>query len=387
MLPTDALQALFREKFQRRPQLEVTAPGRVNLLGEHTDYNQGFVLPVAIDRHTTLLAAPRKDRTVHLFSTCFPDTVVISLDALTRAGEEGGWEKYVQGVLHSFQDRRLSPGGMDLLVAGDLPVGAGLSSSASLEVAVAEACRALWNLDLPAVEMAKLCQRAETDFVGVQCGIMDQFVTTLAEPDAALFLDCRSLDHQSVPFRLDARIVVADSRVERSLQDSSYNTRRLECDQALYLLNSRIRGISSLRDLSREQLQQYGEILPADLYSRAWHVVTENERVLDGVEALKRGDGETFGKLMVASHESLRDHYRVSCAELDLLVDLALESSAVLGSRMTGAGFGGCTVTLVLQEGVESFSSRLQEKYREKTGREAGIYVCRPSAGVRSRFF
>jgi galactokinase len=325
----------------------VRAPGRVNLLGEHTDYNDGFVLPCAIDRFTVVEVSPRDDAAVHVESLGELDDFM--LDAIDRTGT---WRDYVRGVVQLVQPEA----GASLRIESTVPQGAGLSSSASLEIAVGRALS-----DLPGEELALLAQRAENEFVGVQCGIMDQFAVTLARADHALLLDCRDLSYRHIPIPDGVAIVVCDSHVERRLAESGYNQRRAACEAAARQL-----GLRSLRDATLEQVAE----MP-----RARHVVSENERTLRGAAALESGDCDTFGRLMDASHASLRDDYEVVPPELDELAAATRAVDGCYGSRITGAGFGGCTVSLVRHDTV----SRVREA-GEAWG--ATVHVCRASAGV-----
>ena len=372
---------VFVERFGRRPELQAKAPGRVNILGEHTDYNEGFVFPVAIDRHLSVLAAPRSDSLVRAYSIDFRQEAAFRLDDVRRS-EEAPWSNYLRGVLSQYLERGDRIAGMDVVVSGNVPVGAGLSSSAAFEVAVAEAVRVLNGIQIDKVEMALLCQAAEASFVGVHCGIMDQFVSVLAQEDSALFLDCRDLSYSMVPLPDGIRVVACDSRVQRRLDASAYNQRRAECAAAVDGLKPVLGAITALRDVTPDTLRRNRERLPEVVYRRARHVVAENERVLRGIELLRNGDSEGFGSLLYESHESLRSDYEVSCPELDTLVESARRAPGTLGARMTGAGFGGCTVNLVRSHSVPAFVEFVRREFRSKTGGECEVHVCRPSAGV-----
>ncbi len=374
---------LFEARFGKAPTLWTQAPGRVNILGEHTDYNDGFVFPAAIDRHLGIAAGPRADARVRAYSVDFQQESVFPLAELTRSATEP-WSNYVRGVLEQYRKRGFDPPGMDLVLAGNVPVGAGLSSSAALEVAVAETVRALAGWQVDRVQMALLSQAAERQFVGVQCGIMDQFVSALARAGTALFIDCRDLSYSAFPLSEGVSVVVCDSRVQRSLDASAYNQRRSECEQAVERLQPVLQGIEALRDVTPKQLEQNRGRLPETVYRRARHVVYEDDRVLRGIRMLEEGDIVGFGKLLYESHASLRDDYEVSCRELDELVVLAREVEMTLGARMTGAGFGGCTVNLVRSDGVKAFREHVGEGYRQRAGKDCSIYVCAPSEGVRS---
>jgi len=400
-LPTkvDEIKTRFEALFGRLPTTVIRAPGRVNLIGEHTDYNEGFVLPVAIDRAILIAAAPRHDREVRLYALNFDERTAFSLDRIER-DEQRAWSNYQRGVAHVLQEQGLPLVGMDACIWGDVPIGSGLSSSAAVEVATAYAFQTLSGFELDRVEMALLCQRAENEFVGVQCGIMDQFIACLGRRDHALLLDCRSLDYEHVPLPPPAppkpalrppprrkaeglggtggaAIVVCDTMVRRGLVDSEYNARRRECAEGARLL-----GVKALRDVSVEAFERQQMGLPEVVRRRCRHVIRENQRVLDSVEALRQGDLAEFGRLMNESHRSLRDDYQVSCRELDVMVEVAQRVEGVYGSRMTGAGFGGCTVSLVEAEAVGRFRDQVARDYAAATGIEPGIYVCRAEDGV-----
>jgi galactokinase len=370
------IRTRFETLFGRPPTTVVRSPGRVNLIGEHTDYNEGFVLPVAIDRAILIAAAPRHDREVHLYALNFDEGTEFSLNRIER--DEGRpWSNYQRGVTLVLEERGLPLVGMDACIWGDVPIGSGLSSSAAVEVATAFAFQILSGFELGRVEMALLCQRAENEFVGVQCGIMDQFIACLGRRDHALLIDCRSLDYKHVPLPPEAAIVVCDTMVRRGLVDSEYNARRRECAAGARLL-----GVKALRDVPVEEFERRRGELPEVVRRRCRHVIYENRRTLDSVEALRRGNLAEFGRLMNESHRSLRDDYEVSCRELDVMVEAAQRVEGVYGSRMTGAGFGGCTVSLVEAEAVEGFRDQVAQDYEAATGIEPSIYVCRAEDGV-----
>lgn len=391
MATMDAVERLrqnFREQFGAQPEVTARAPGRVNLIGEHTDYNDGFVLPVAIDREVRVSARRRSDSEVHLFAANFERRTVFHLENVQHHPKER-WSHYQRGVVLMLQRRGYKLGGFEAVIDGDVPSGAGLSSSAAVEVAMGTAITALFGLDVEPVQLALLCQEAENEFVGVNCGIMDQFISALGRRDYALFLDCRSLETRQVPLRgasgageAGTQIVVSDTAVKRGLVDSEYNRRRAECEEAVRRLSQLLPGITALRDVTPERLEQHAAELPEVVRRRARHVVTENARVLASVDALLSGDLATFGRLMDESHASLRDDYEVSVPQLDVLVTAAQSIPGVLGSRMTGAGFGGCTVSLVRGEAVAEFERQVPRAYRSQTGLEPSIYVCRPVDGA-----
>jgi len=378
-----SLDAPFRERFGGRPDFYSYAPGRVNLIGEHTDYNDGFVLPIAIERAIVYAGRPRADRTVRLYSREFDDTCTFSLDHLEKDGAHS-WADYVKGVAWVLQEEGFALKGFDAVVGGDVPVGAGLSSSAAMEVGAAMAFVHVSEIEIEPKRLALLCQRAENRFVGVNCGIMDMFISRLGRQNHALLLDCRSLETEQVPIPdVSVRFVVANTNKPRSLVTSEYNARRAECERGVELLRAFVPGAQALRDIPADIFALHREDLPELTARRCGYVIAENERVLATVAALKRGAMEEVGRLMYASHEGLRDEYEVSCGELDALVEIARGVRGVYGSRMTGAGFGGCTVTLVEERAVESLAQAIAEEYPKRTGLRADVYVCEVGDGAR----
>jgi galactokinase len=388
----------FEEIFGCQTATMVRAPGRVNLIGEHTDYNDGYVLPVAIDRSILMAAAPRPDHQVVLHALDFDQRTEFSLDDIQHS-DQHPWSNYQRGVAFFLQERGFDLPGMNAVISGDIPVGSGLSSSAAVEVAAAYTWQVLSGFSLSRVELALLCQRAENEFVGIKCGIMDQFISALGQRDHALLIDCRTLEHELVRLGSDesspspiaprgsvppvsATIVVCDTMKRRGLVDSEYNARRRECEEGVRLLQQHLPGIKALRDVPPAQFERHQEDLPEVVRRRCRHIVYEDERVLQSVEALKGDDLVTFGRLMNESHVSLRDDYQVSCRELNVMVEAAWQVEGVYGSRLTGAGFGGCTVSLVDGEAVERFRARVAAKYRAAMGVEPQIYVCAIEDGV-----
>lgn len=352
------------------------APGRVNLLGGHTDYNDGFVLPTTIDRSVHMAARRRDDATLRLYSTNFDEEATYTLGTGALDGLPG-WARYVVGVAVELRRQGYAVTGVEAALSGNVPLGAGLSSSAALEVATAVGLDGLFSLGLEPVETARLCQHVEQEYVGVECGIMDQFSSRVGRADHALFLDCRSLDHEHLPLPMDeVCLVVADSGVRRELASSKYNERRHECEDAAAFFGEQTdREVRTLRDVSEEMLTAHGHDLPESLRRRARHVITENQRVERGTALLRKGDLEAFGSLMNASHDSLANDYEVSCDELDCLATVARRTEGVLGSRMTGAGFGGCTVTLVRCEAVPRLKRALRSRYEDRFDHDLEIYV------------
>jgi galactokinase len=375
------IEETFEKIFGSPPEVVVRAPGRVNLIGEHTDYNDGFVLPAAIDRHITFAGRRRDDRTVRAHSVDFQDAVEFSLDDIQRDAAHP-WSNYLRGVSKYLEEGGHRLAGADVAFGGNVPRESGLSSSAALEVGAAAFWRKMMGLQLDPVYAVKLSRRAENQFVGVPCGIMDQFISALGRQDHALFLDCRDLTYRHVPLRGDVKIVVCNSGVKRALAQSEYEVRLKQCRQAVAQLGTSGLAVKSLRDVDIEDLEAGRETLTELLLRRARHVVTENARVLEAVKVLEEGDLERFGELMNASHVSLRDDYEVSSKELDALVELAWKQPGVLGARMTGAGFGGCTVNLVRRNSAETFAESVARGYKEALGLKAEVYICQASEGA-----
>ncbi|RRR65792.1 MAG: galactokinase [Candidatus Viridilinea halotolerans] len=371
----------FYNRFGIHPRLIVGAPGRVNLIGEHTDYNEGLVLPVALNRATFVAARNRTDRTVRAYSVDLEAEDRFALDWIERSSEQP-WSNYVRGVVKSMLARDLPLLGADLLIMSDLPLGGGLASSAALEVAVAYALQSLNGFNLLGEELALLAQGAEQSFVGVPCGIMDQFVAALGRANHALLIDCRDLSYQPIPLPPDVRIVVCDSGIRHQLVASDYHERRSACQAALRILRGSLPRITALRDVSMAQLNAHGHLLPPPLLQRARHVVSEIARTQAAAAALIRADVVAFGELMNASHASLRDDYAVSLPELDALVAIAQSLDGCYGSRLTGGGFGGCTVSLVRLGAVEAFTHELAARYHMQFQRTAHVLVGVPAEGV-----
>ena len=366
----------FHAQFSRPPTLIARAPGRVNLIGEHTDYNDGFVLPIAIDREINLVAAPGGARRVRLYSVRFDQRSEFDLDgAITRSAGEP-WSNYIRGVLWVLAGEGHPLTGFDAVVAGDVPLGAGLSSSAALEVAALELCDTLNGLGLTQKEKALLGQRAENEFVGMRCGIMDQLISATGVADHAVLIDCRSLEGTPVPLPEEVSVVVVNSMVERGLVDSAYNERRQQCEEGARLL-----GVPALRDVTPELFARRADALPPLVRKRCEHVVYEDDRTLRAAEALRAGDLATVGRLFGESHASMRDLFEITVREIDALVELAQAQPGCYGSRMTGGGFGGCTVSLVAEDAVPAFTEKVAAGYARATGKTPAIYVCRAAAG------
>ena len=374
------LRRSFVQRFGQSPCL-YQAPGRVNLIGEHTDYNDGFVMPAAIGFCTRIAVAARPDRKVIVHSRDYAETCELDLDDLPDS-RSGRWSDYVAGVatMLSAAGHRLS--GANLLLEGDVPQGAGLSSSASLEVAVGYALLAVSKESIDRDELAQLCQKAENEFVGARCGIMDQFVACHGKSGCALLLDCRSLESRPLRLPTDVRIVICNTMVKHSVASGEYNKRRAECEQGVTILSRLRLGVRALRDVTSADLAACAQELPTVILRRCRHVISENTRVLEAAAALDCNDLEVFGTLMKDSHKSLRDDFEVSCPELDLMVELSQPLEGVVGARMTGGGFGGCTVNLIRAEHVESFKQKVREAYQRSTGRTPDIYDCTAADGA-----
>jgi galactokinase len=373
----DMLTQHFSVAFDGTPDLIVRAPGRVNLIGEHTDYNDGFVLPMAIGYDVRVAARVRPDRSVRLYSVDLDKRDTFNLDQVHRVGDKPTWADYVRGVADVLQREGYTLRGMDAAITGNVPRAAGLSSSAALELASITAFRLVSQLDLDPVHAALLGQRAENEFVGMRCGIMDQFISSLGRADHALLIDCRSLGYEAVPLPAGARIVVTDSAIRRGLVDSAYNERRAQCEEG-----ARLMGVKALRDVSVEMFEANRTRLSAVVARRCRHVVTEDQRTLDSVEALKRGDLATFGRLMNESHASMRDWFEITTKDIDALVEIQQNTPGCYGARMTGGGFGGCTVALAREDAVSTLLEAIQSQYPARTGRTPQVYVCRATDGA-----
>ena len=368
----------FKQIFDCKPDIISTAPGRVNLIGDHTDYNQGFVLPAAINMTTTIAVSRRIDREVHAFAQGFTQTLdQFSLDNIETCSKET-WPNYIRGTIKYLQDFSKNFSGVNILISGDIPQGAGLSSSASLEIALLRAISELYQLNIKGIEAALIGQKAENAFVGCNCGIMDQLVVALGLQGHAMLLDCSDLSYQDIPIPEGSTILVVNSNVKRELVDSEYNTRRKQCESVAEVLS-----VSSLRDLDIQNLYEAKDLLSDELFRRARHVITENRRTVDAAKAMKDNDLKLLGKLMTESHKSLRDDYEVSTKELDFLVDIiSTEMGGTGGVRMTGGGFGGCVVSIMPKEKIPSVISSVKTYYSKFSGIEANFYQCTASSGA-----
>jgi len=372
----------YKKIYGSEPSYIVTAPGRINLIGEHTDYNLGYVLPVAIDRSIIIAVGNRRDKMLFLHTVDLQASVSSSLAKL-EYDSTALWSNYPKGVAYIFQNNGYKLQGANFCIRGNIPIGAGLSSSAALEVASAIAFNTLNGLQLPDIELIKISQLAETDFVGVQCGIMDQFISMIGKSNYALFLDCKSLEYRYIPFPKQLKLVVCDTGVKRELRNSAYNQRQLECVEAVNELNKKYKMINSLRDITLDHLRESDDSLSSISVKRAMHVVTENIRVLASVQALESNDYKKLGELMIESHKSLRDDYEVSNKELDVCVDILLKIDGVYGARMTGAGFGGSVICLAKQDAIDTIVERLRTEYQRNIGRSITIYLASSGDGAK----
>lgn len=383
-----AKELSFAQRFGREPAILTRSPGRANLIGEHTDYNMGYVLPVAIDKYTKLAAAPRTDKKLHVYCETLEQEIEIDLEGhIGLLGEKWDWANYVRGVVWWMREHDYMPVGADVLVWGDLPVGAGLASAASLSMGLMATLAQLSGWSIPEDEMARAGQKIDSDFIELPTGTMDEMAILHGQPRAAMLIDCRSMNITAVPFNPAAQglsLVIVNSGLTRDLSDSAYVKRKRECEAAMGALKVITYNLElqSLRDVTSDMLHRYGGKLYPTQYKRARHVVTENERVLQTAMALSVNDFEAVGKLMNASHASLQHDFEVSNLFMDRLVELAQETEGVLGSRMTGAGFGGCTVNLVQTTAIRSFDRNVVRRYTEETSLKAQTYVVRPVAGL-----
>jgi galactokinase len=370
----------FSSRFASPPRI-FRAPGRVNLIGEHTDYNDGFVLPAAIDLYTWTAITPRGGHTLRVYSENLGESSEIDLSASAPKSRDH-WSDYVHGVALMLHRAGIPVRGADLAIFSNVPSGAGLSSSAALEVSVASALLAVSERTLPLAEIAKLCQSAENEFVGARVGIMDQFASCFGSADHAILLDCRSLGYKLLPLPSGLSMVICNTMVKHGHSGGEYNDRRAQCEEGVRLLKKYFPAIKALRDVLPEQLESRRSDLPDLIYRRCRHIVSENDRVLRTADAMQSGDLKTVGNCMAESHLSMKNDYEISCRELDIMVEIASRRGGVIGSRMTGGGFGGCTVNLVHTDSVEQFSKEIQSAYHQATGMTPEIYVSAAGAGV-----
>ncbi len=382
MVSKGGLITEFEKIYGRKPSLIVRAPGRVNLIGEHTDYNEGFVMPIAIDRYTNMLVSRRDDMWVRLNDLKYREEDEFELDFIEHA-KRCKWSNYQRGTAKVLLDEGYKFFGIDALIYSNVPEGAGLSSSASVEIATLLSFKELYGLDIEPLEAVRLARRAENEFLGVECGIMDQFASLLSKDGYALFIDCRTLEYRYVRALIQGyAFLICNSMVKRELATSAYNERRSECRKAFKILQNHLPEIEALRDVKIEDLKRYASSLPPILRKRAEHVVYENERVKIAVDELQRRNLRGFGELMNQSHISLKELYEVSSPELDLLVDTGMSIKGVLGARLTGAGFGGCVLLLVEERGIDLLKDKITGVYENETGLTPQFYRVIPSKGA-----
>ncbi len=379
--------AEFQKRFDEKPAHIAMAPGRVNLLGEHVDYNDGFVLPAAINLATWIAFSPTGTDETILFAIDLKEEVTFNSAGIQSKKDINGnafsdWVKYPAGVAWSLQENGLQVKGMKAVFCSDVPRGASLSSSASVEMTFGKAWELLGGWKIPPMQLALIGQQAENKYVGMNCGIMDQFASACGEKDRLLLLDCRSLEYRTLPLPEDVAIVIADTSVRRTLLTSAYNKRRASCEEAVKLLQKKKPGLSSLRDITPEEFNRLSSDLPEETEMRARHVVNEIERTSKAISLLEKGDVESFGVLMNDCHASLRDLYEVSGPELDLMARLAQPIKGCYGARQTGGGFAGCTVNLVKKEETDNFSKILSTQYEKQTGLHPSVYICQASGGA-----
>ena len=377
-----ALSERFRQLYDADPQAITKGPGRIDLMGHHTDYNDGFVLPVAISFEVLAAGRLREDRTIRAYSSNFDSMAEFSIDDI-GFDRVATWSNYLRGMLVYLKEAGVKLRGADLAVEGNVPVASGLSSSAAIEMAVGTLFQALLGFEMSGPDLALIGQKAENKFVGINTGIMDQFISRLAQKDHALFLDCRTLDYEQVPLDTGkTKIVVCDTMKRRGLVDSEYNLRRAQCEEAVRLLGQWIPGIKALRDVTPADFHSYEDRLPEVVRRRARHVISENARVLAGREALSHGRIQEFARRMDESQDSAREDYETSCFELDAMAEAARSAPGALCSRVIGAGFGGANASLVREEYVDDFLAVVPERYRAKTGIEPKLYVCTAEGGA-----
>lgn len=375
MMKKKVIQA-FQKEFGSDPVFTTHSPGRVNIIGEHTDYNDGFVLPMAINYGTWVALRPRQDNRVVVTALDKKEKLDFDLGNLSKG--TGGWKEYVTGVAWALQETGHKLKGWEGVFSGDVPIGAGLSSSAALELALARAFALASDLDWDPAQMALTCQKAENQWVGINSGIMDQMISACGREKFALMIDCRSLETKQVPLPENTRFVILDTHTRRGLVDSAYNERRAQCEAVACHFD-----VEALRDITQDQLEKRAGILDLTLYRRAQHVLSENQRVLDAVKALKKGDAVRLGLLMNESHASMRDDFEISREEIDQMVAIAQSQPGCYGARMTGGGFGGCAVALVAEDQVEKFREEVISEYHEKTELKAKVYLSLAADGTR----
>ena len=376
----EQITTAFERLYGGQPQV-YSAPGRVNLIGEHTDYNEGFVMPAAINFSTFVAIAKRGDSVVKVHSDIFKEEAELDLAQGAAHGRKH-WSDYPLGVATKLKEAGHDISGANLLVHGKVPLGSGLSSSAAIEVSTGLALLDISGVKIDRLELAKICQQAENEFVGARTGLMDQFIACFGKADHAVMLDCRSFESRALPVPDDVKLVVCNTMVKHELASSEYNARREQCEEGVRILSPHLPNVKSLRDVSADDVERFRAELGEVIFKRCLHVTTENDRVLKAADALRDRDLKRFGKLMYESHQSLRDDYEVSCKELDVMVDLAKPIKGVFGARMTGGGFGGCTINLVSVEAVDEFTRTIKAGYAQATSKHPEVYICSAADGA-----
>ncbi len=375
----DKIKNTFSGLFNSEPLL-FQSPGRVNIIGEHTDYNQGFVLPAAINKASYVALSPSSDNKIVLYSALFDKQIECNLESIKPMKD--GWPNYILGVVNELQKMKADISGFNIVLDGDVPIGAGLSSSASVECAVALGLNKLFDLKLSPMELAFIAQKAEHHFAGVMCGIMDQFASVFGKKDHALKLDCRSMEFEYIPLDLKGyKILLLNTNVEHALASTEYNIRRQQCEEGVHMIKAHHENVESLRDVTIDMLDAYVKEADAEIYTKCKYVLEENDRLLAAVHALQHGDLETLGQEMFASHDGLSAMYKVSCPELDYLVDYVRSNHAVAGARMMGGGFGGCTINLVKEESIEELLPVICTDYQKNMGRDLSFYIAETANG------
>jgi galactokinase len=376
----ERLKSIFKDLYQDEPLL-VKSPGRINIIGEHTDYNEGFVLPAAIDKAIYVAISKRNDDEIHLFSESYQQSHVAKVANIQKSDK--GWANYILGVANEIQKRGYTFGGFNIYIDGNVPLGAGLSSSAALECATGFAIDQLFGLDIPKMDIAFIAQKAEHNFAGVNCGIMDQFASVFGKKDRAVMLDCRSMEYEYIPLELAGyKLVLLNTNVKHSLSDSAYNKRREQCEQGVLWVKAHRPAVNSLRDVTVDMLDEFVKPKDSEVYAKCRYVVEEIGRLTTAAEELKSGNLQALGTLMFQTHEGLSKAYEVSCEELDFLVDSVKNLSGVLGARMMGGGFGGCTINIVKNEMIDELIANISQAYQEKFGLKLDAYVVESADGT-----
>lgn len=376
----EKVESVFRKNFNKEP-LIIRSPGRVNLIGEHTDYNMGFVLPAAISKSVYFAIGISNNSHCRLIALDMNDSYEFEIENLQRSKKV--WPNYLMGIIDQFLKSGYKLGGVNCVFSGDVPIGAGMSSSAALGAGFAFALNEVYQLGVSNIDLVKLSQKSENEFVGLKCGIMDQYINIFGRPDSVLKIDCRTLEHKYYPFKFsDVSIVLFDTCVSRSLASSEYNKRRAECNEGVAIISKKYQDVKSLRDVTIEMLEENKSLMSETVYKRCKYVIEENNRVLLACSALESMDLKQFGIYMNESHIGLSKKYEVSCNELDYLYELVVDKSCVYGSRMMGAGFGGCTINLIKNDCIEEISNLVKEKYKQRFGREPKVYITSIGSGT-----